>query len=509
MAAKKKQKSQKTRRFHLSSKAKVIAVFVLLFACVGSYLAFFAGAAQVTLTWAPPTGYQSYPVKNVSVSSSTQTISGGGGDMWVKLPSSPTGPINLTSCRNVVIIGGQINIPAGSGPASPDIRGIYINGCTGTVHIEGVYINGDIATAEADGIAIQSPQAIVQVQNVRINKLYGGQDTAAHNHSDIIQPWGGVKELRVDYLTGTSNFQGFQINDDTGHIGKVIIKNTNIGDSGVPPPTSNGGYYFWLKCGTGTTYSFSNVYMQPRSGRTLGNSIYDSNSGACGLSATSSTASFSNNTVSGTIAYGKPAAGDFVPAGSVGIGYTAAGVAPAPVTPPPATTPTPPTPPPTPVTPPPTTPTTPVTPPPATTPTPPTPPVITSPGSTPPVPGEPTPPVQGTITIAQPTVINPVKTEVYVDNKLKSTVENSSSVSLNTGQLSNGSHTVTVKTTDTAGNTTESTADIEVSNSLLTQVLGQATTKPAKIAISGFVFAGLGLASYIYILPRFRNRSNY
>ena len=59
----------------------------------------------------------------------------------------------------------------------------------------GVYINGDIATAEGDGIAIQAPKAIVQIQNVRIYKLYGAltPPTQPLRHYSAL---GGVKELR-------------------------------------------------------------------------------------------------------------------------------------------------------------------------------------------------------------------------------------------------------------------------------------------------------------------------
>lgn len=483
---------KQTRHSQWQFRRTVPLLAIIIFAFVGSYFIFFSKAATVTLTWAPPTGYQNYPVKNVSVSNSTQTISGGGGDMWVKLPGSPTGPINLTNCRNVVIIGGQINIPAGTGPASPDIRGIYINGCTGTVHIEGVYINGDIATAEGDGIAIQAPNAIVQVQNVRIYKLYGAYDTASHNHSDIIQPWGGVKELRVDRLTGSSSYQGFQINDDTGHIGKVIIKNVNIGDSGVTPPDGKGGYYAWLKCGTGTTYSFSNFYIQPRSGRSLSNSIYDS-SAACGMSASSITASFSSSAVTGTILAGKPSTGDFVPAGSVGIGYTAAGVTPTPTTPPP-TTPTTPTAP--------TAPTVPTTP---TTPTAPTTPIVVNPGE-----GNSGGNVGGTVTVQVPTTGSaPAKTEVYVDGVLKKVVANGDTAAFDTAGLDNGTHDVTVRTTDVNGAVAESKTQIEVSNPLWRQVASQLFSPTGRIALGAFVVSAFGIGFYLYVLPRIRNRSPY
>jgi hypothetical protein len=324
-APKKQSKKNQGLLSRVQFKPAVLVLSVLLFALVGSYFLFSSQAAAPTLTWAPPTGYQNYPVYNVSVSSSNnQTLDGKGGDMLIKMPSTATGPISIKNCKNAVLIGGHIDIPKNTGPAVPDVRGVYINNCTGTVHIEGLYINGDIATAEADGVAISSPDAIVQLQNIRINKLYGGYETSSHNHSDIVQPWGGVKELRIDYMTGTSNYQGFQINDDINHIGKVIIKNTNIGDSGVPSPDSKGGYFAWLKCGTGTTYSFSNFYVQPRSGRNLGNTIYDS-SAVCGMKASTTTATFTNSAVSGVVIAGKPTTGDFVPAGVAGTGYKSPG----------------------------------------------------------------------------------------------------------------------------------------------------------------------------------------
>lgn len=306
---------------HIKKITLIFAIVLLLFGAVGALAIFSSRAATYQLTWAPPGDFQNYAVRNVTASTITQTLSGGGGDMLIKLPNTPTGPINITSCRNVVIMGGQINIPPNSGPGT-DMRGIYINGCTGVVHIEGVLINGDIATAEGDGVAINAPLATVQIQNVRVEKLFGGYDTALHNHSDLIQPWGGVKELRVDRFTGSSNYQGFQINEDLGAIGKVTIKNTNIGDSGIAPLDSKGGYYIWLKCGTITEYAFDNVYVKPRSDKSFSGSLWD---GGCGIQISNNTATFTNSSASGSILSGVPASGDFVPLGSVGIGYQSPG----------------------------------------------------------------------------------------------------------------------------------------------------------------------------------------
>jgi hypothetical protein len=300
-----------------------ILIAVVVIGVIGfvGYKVLHNSSAATPLTWAPPSGYTSYPGYDVAVSTANNTnLDGKGGDMYIKLPSQATGPITIKNCRNAVVIGGQINIPANTGASTPDVRGIYVNNCSGTVHIEGVYIDGGPISAEGDGIAINSPNAIVQVENVRINKLNGGYDTSLHNHSDIIQPWGGVKELRIDYLTGSSNYQGFQINDDQGHIGKVTIKNVNIGTSGVTPPTSKGGYFLWMKCGTGTQYSFTNFYLNPRTGRTLDNSV---TKGGCNGVISNNVMTFSGD-ASGSVKGGSPSA-DFVPAGTVGLGYKSTG----------------------------------------------------------------------------------------------------------------------------------------------------------------------------------------
>lgn len=501
-----KKVQKKWQRHKIKAITAISALMIVVSGVIGSLLLDSTKAAY-TLTWEPPSGYQNYPVKNAANTSSTQSISGGGGDMWVKLPSTPVGPITFTSCRNVVLIGGQINLPKNSGPGT-DMRGIYINGCSGTVHIEGVLINGDIATAEGDGIAIKAPDAIVQVQNVRMNKLYGGYDTANHNHSDIIQPWGGVKELRVDYLTGSSNYQGFQINDDLAHIGKVTIKNTNVGDSGVAPPDGKGGYYLWMKCSTNTSYNFSNFYLNPRSGRTLNNSIWGSD---CGLSVSGNIASFSNSNVSGKVLGGKPSA-DFVPAGTAGIGYTSPGYGGVPTTPTTPGTPTTPTPP-----------TTPSTPPPADTSTPnsgnttsdsnttntnqPT--VSTAENATDDSESTSTDgdssstaqPVSGTVTVDEQSTAAIVKKEIYINGSLYKTIDGSEIATVDTSELQNGEYTVTVKATDVNGVVTESTRQLTVDNPAPTQTKNWVKSSFGMAAITMTILLILG---YIYYVIRKR-----
>lgn len=193
-------------------------------------------------------------------------------------------------------------------------------------------------------------------------------------------------------------------------------------------------------------------------------------------------------------------ANDFVPAGSVGINYSSPGYA-GTVTPTPTpTTPTPPNP--TPVTPPPVTPTAP-------TPTPvtPTPPLVVTTDGSANNGGTANGSVSGTVTVQQPAVSNPAKTEVYVDGTLKSTTKGTNSGSVNTTQLSNGNHTVTIKTTGTNGESAESSTNITVNNPIWKQAVGQATTTTGKLIVGSIsitiVFSAL-LAFNVIKLPLMR-----
>ena len=276
-----------------------------------------------SLSWAPPAGWENYPVTKITSTDSLTTVGAKGADVRIELdPSRPVGPITIANCRNAVIMGGQINVLPTARIGPDDQRAIYVHKCTGTVHIEGVLINGDVAGSQADGIAVNAPEATVQIQNVRMNALRG---TYTVNHADVFQPWGGVKEYRIDRLTGSTNYQGIQVRQDLGAIGKGTIRNANVGSSEVNP-IERGGQFIRIDCNT-YPLSLEGVYINPRSGRPMDYSVWpQTDDKSCPASISNGVVSWPKiGNLSGTVTQGRPSAGDFVPAGTVGIGYTSPG----------------------------------------------------------------------------------------------------------------------------------------------------------------------------------------
>ncbi|GAA4741948.1 hypothetical protein GCM10023328_23930 [Modestobacter marinus] len=280
-----------------------------------------SGAA---LSWAPPAGYANYPVTKVTATNSLTTISGRGGDVLIQLPKDrAVGPITIADCRNAVIIGGSIRALPSAKVSGYDQRAIYVRNCTGTVHIEGVHIDGAVSGAQTDGIAANAPKAILQIQNVRVDGLRG---MSTGNHADVFQPWGGLREFRIDRLTGSSNFQGLHIFENTGPIGAGIIRNTNIfGHNDAP--VDKGGYYIWTDCADDYPLTLDGVYVAPRPGRPFGQSVWPSvTHKTCAANVSNGVATWPKDaSITGSVREGRPSSGDFVPAGSVGATYTSPG----------------------------------------------------------------------------------------------------------------------------------------------------------------------------------------
>jgi hypothetical protein len=275
------------------------------------------------LSWAPPAGYERYPVKQVTAAGSLNTVDGGGGDVVIQLSAShAVGPVVITNCRNAVLIGGRIDVLPSSQVGGSDQRGIYVRNCTGTVHIEGVLINGAVSGAESDGIAVSAPNAVLQIQNVRVDGMQGGM---SGNHADVFQPWGGVREFRIDRLSGSTNYQGLHIGVDLGPIGRGTIRNTDIASSEVGP-IDKGGQFLWMDCNA-YPMTLDNVYVAGRSGRAFGTSIWpQTDDASCPAVVAAGTASWPRySSLVGSVHDGRPSSGDFVPAGSVGLGYSSPG----------------------------------------------------------------------------------------------------------------------------------------------------------------------------------------
>ncbi|HEV8450512.1 MAG TPA: hypothetical protein VGQ45_03700 [Gaiellales bacterium] len=268
-------------------------------------------------------------------------------DYILVMPSQKkTGPLYIRGGHNVEVIGGfmstttkgpNINISDDSGTRSGRI-----------VHIEGVLIDGS-SGVPSDGIKIQAPNTIVQLENDRIVGLWG---TLGGYHADVVQPGGGVKELRIDGLTGASHYNDLYLRREANPleppIGKVTIRNTNmfgyVNSKGTSPATTIRGISIGtqsnppsddsqaINCTLTDPLVLDNFWITPPTGVRPGQFEWpdDNMEGAASwcdsaFAAGSSTVSWpglssaKGGKVSGAINVGAHA--DFVPAGSVGLGY--------------------------------------------------------------------------------------------------------------------------------------------------------------------------------------------
>jgi hypothetical protein len=294
-----------------------------------SLLVLFPAAARAdagqSLRWAPPV--LTNPTTIQLGQGVTNTTLDTSKDYIVKLPPyQKLGGTEIQGGRNVVIEGGSISIPPNMSSDAAR-NGIYVKNNVGTVHIEGVLIDGS-AGGVSDGIDISAPQSTVQIENVRVMGLMGGYTGF---HSDVIQPWGGVRELRVDGLTGSSNYQGLTLARDLGDIGSGTLQRVNL--SQTDGPYDGGGHMLWLTTGLSTCNSYpvslASFYIQPRAGRSLGTSVWPPQVGSSllcpALSFLGGSAGWSSLPVSGQVDLGPPPGGDFVPAGRAGLDYTSPG----------------------------------------------------------------------------------------------------------------------------------------------------------------------------------------
>jgi hypothetical protein len=257
-------------------------------------------------------------------------------------PSKKSGALNVQGGRNIVLIGGQITIPSSFrandgktvscnslGNRSSDYlyhsycRAVYISGAKGTVHIEGILADNS-GGSDMDAFAINAPDAVVQLQNIRVDKVTGNQ---TNWHGDIVQPWGGVKSLRIDRFSGYTDYQGLQIATDPSvgrTVNEVLISNTNI--------SGNGNYKIWTAYGSGSSctfpknMSFINVWINGGS-RGLGKSVWpEVGSTRCGqVSIQNDQVIWSNANQSGGPRLQNSTFKDFVPNSAVGTTYKSPG----------------------------------------------------------------------------------------------------------------------------------------------------------------------------------------
>ena len=308
----------------------------------------FLGALQVLaappapkLTWAPPV--LEHP-KTVTFPASGVLNLNPNQDYIIDAGSSPhTKALSINGGRNWICLGLQVEIPNQprtrqiKGVLYSDIsarRGLKIAGTTGVAHLEGYLFRGaDLS----EGIQIYSPHGIVQLQNGRIENMHAQDEVNfADNHPDLIQTVGGAGELRVDRLTGETDYQGVLLKNDANEFGQGPVAFKNLQIKGTPTAR----YQFWL-APNGKPFgpvTLENVWadVPDAKNNALGKAVWPDKAGTFPNRAIITIVDGREQAtwppqmtpvVSGFIREGAPPTGDIVRAEAVGIGYVSPGYA--------------------------------------------------------------------------------------------------------------------------------------------------------------------------------------
>lgn len=300
------------------------------------------------LTWAPPeldnpTTYNLSSTNRRALIPYNQDAIINLGDTDV----SVSGGIEIVGGRNVVLIGGRINMSAdySSGYPSTTNLGMKLQGNSSSftysgagtptepqrIHIEGLRMSSTDPGYITDAFyyqANQQTEAYLTFQNVRVDGLsYGwetNEDGTQGPHADILQCVGGPTQVRMDRFTATRfGYQGlfFQMNQSapTGRVaGNPDLRNVNLRPSTGEAPTgmtyTTGGRYGLYLTNTeitaGRVVCCDNVYVGENPDHQVSNNPWYPESGAW---------------LRGEVTAGNPPFGDFVGEGDCGIGYVTPG----------------------------------------------------------------------------------------------------------------------------------------------------------------------------------------
>lgn len=254
-------------------------------------------------------------------------------DCIVRWPAAKhVGSVWIEGCHNVVSIGGYGSVPQSSNYTnSAPSRILYFSSTTGVIHVEGLL--GDASSGGmSDGLDFNAPLATVQIENVRIDGIFGYNDEF---HADCIQPFGGIKALRIYNFTCRTAYQGLSIGPAaTSPKGWTAdIERTNIQSIGTQiwGAHNTGGYIYWpcndTPCTNGALTSLNQVYLQPRPGNLFVNTVWASSVKLATPLGAAATLSFPGLPMIGVVTLGPPATGDFVPVGVAGLKYVSPGYA--------------------------------------------------------------------------------------------------------------------------------------------------------------------------------------
>ena len=297
-------------------------------------------SAATLLAWAPPKLTDPTTITLASGLDPDHLTLDRNRDYVLKMPARGIrGTLEIDGGHDVVLMGGHITVPASANQADngrdDTDTALYVRGSTGTVHIEGVLIDAD-PDVMFDGIDVNAPRASVDIENVRVDDVYGSYAT---EHADVIQTWGGAAKLRVDHLSADGDYQGLTIAPDLGTVGSADLRNIDLTLDRNPPAlahsTVGGGHMVWLTRGTttcdATPTRLNDVYIDDRSDRVAeAGTVWPSSTGtlACAPRLDAGRVSWPRLPITGSVTLGARTTGPFVPVGVAGSGYKSPGYAP-------------------------------------------------------------------------------------------------------------------------------------------------------------------------------------
>jgi hypothetical protein len=153
-----------------------------------------------------------------------------------------TGPVEIVGGHHIVWLGGHIRVDNPAVVSAGERRGLLVRDDGDevdgrTVHVEGVLIDGNDLS---EGFDIDAPSAVVQLANLRVEQVgfrnaddrdgTGPYEVLGDNHPDVIQTYGGFRELRIDGLTATSTYQGlfFKVDGGEGRGRPIKLRRVDI-----------------------------------------------------------------------------------------------------------------------------------------------------------------------------------------------------------------------------------------------------------------------------------------
>jgi hypothetical protein len=136
-------------------------------------------------------------------------------DYIISLPAvARTAPLKVLGGRNICIVGGYLS--TSTGITSPNIT-ILDGAFARTVHCEGLLIDGRNG-GRSDAFHLQCPNTVVQFFKNRVEALNGSLSTT---HADVIQNL-GTKKLVVDRFTGSSHYNNIYMRRENDPVGNPV-----------------------------------------------------------------------------------------------------------------------------------------------------------------------------------------------------------------------------------------------------------------------------------------------